>query len=63
MGHLKDAKEAWCKICTGSAVEDARHYMCQCPNDLYVQVFVFVFHYAIAQEAYRVLNAGRLKLT
>ena len=38
MGHLKGAKEAWCKICTGSAVEDARHYMCQCPNDLYVQV-------------------------
>ena len=38
MEHLKCVMEAWCKMFTGSAVEDAKHYMYQCSNDLYVQV-------------------------
>ena len=47
---MKGAKDAQCRMVTGSAVEDAMHYMGtpympQCLNDLYVQVFVFVFHY------------------
>ena len=38
MGHLKNEKRAWCKMCDDGEVEDARHYMCQCPNALYGQV-------------------------
>ena len=38
MGHLIDVENAWCKMFPSKAVEDAGHYMCQCPNDLYVQV-------------------------
>ena len=38
MGHLKDEKNAWCKMCADGEVEDAGHYMCRCPNDLYGKV-------------------------
>ena len=38
MGHLKNEKRAWCKMCADGEVEDARHHMCQCPNVLYGQV-------------------------
>ena len=38
MGHLKAEKKAWCKMCADGEVEDARHYMCRCPNDLYGKI-------------------------
>ena len=38
MGHLIDLEKAWCKTCSSKAVEDAGHYMCRSPNDLYAQV-------------------------
>ena len=38
MGHLKAEKKAWCKMCEDGVVEDARHYMCRCPNDLYGKI-------------------------
>eukprot|EP00617_Octactis_speculum_P019666 CAMPEP_0185754524 /NCGR_PEP_ID=MMETSP1174-20130828/13174_1 /TAXON_ID=35687 /ORGANISM="Dictyocha speculum, Strain CCMP1381" /LENGTH=88 /DNA_ID=CAMNT_0028432783 /DNA_START=115 /DNA_END=381 /DNA_ORIENTATION=- len=38
MGELKAEKIAWCKMCADGKVEDARNYMCRCPNDLYGQI-------------------------
>ena len=38
MGHLKNEKKARCLMRADGEVEDARHYMCQCPNALYGQL-------------------------